>query len=143
MIKQRIVGAVCAVCVVASGFIFSQRSNLNLQETRPELQAVAQCAIKRTPIDFVVVDGGRSEAEHKINVANDKSWVKRSRHQDGAAIDFAAYVKGKVTYETKNYSPIAEAFYSCSRDLHIPIIWGGEWKVKDYMHIELDRRYYP
>ncbi len=142
-IGQRVIGVACAACVVVSGYVFSQRSILNLRETRPPLQAVAECAIRRSPVDFVIVDGGRTEAEHKINVANGKSWVKRSRHQDGAAIDFAAFVDRKITYDAKYYAPIANAFKVCSLELKVPIVWGGEWKVKDLMHIELDRRVYP
>lgn len=141
--RARAIGVVCTACVAASGYVFSQRSILNLDEVRPPLQQLAECAIRRTPIDFVVVDGGRTAAEHKINVANGKSWTKRSRHQDGAAIDFAAFVDKKVTYEPEYYGPIAEAFASCSYELKIPIVWGGEWKYKDMMHIELDRKVYP
>lgn len=141
--RTKAIGAACAVCVVASGYVFSVRSILNLQETRIEMQQVAECAIRRTPVDFVVVDGGRTEAEHKINVANGKSWTTRSRHQDGAAIDVAAWVDKRVTYEPAPYHQIAAAFKYCSAELGIPIIWGGDWKVRDLMHFELDRKYYP
>lgn len=141
--RTKAVGAICAVCVVASGYVFSQRSILNLQETRIEMQQVAECAIRRTPVDFVVVDGGRTEAEHRINVANGKSWTTRSRHQDGAAIDVAAWVDKRITYDPGPYIMIAAAFKVCSAELQIPIIWGGDWKVRDMMHFELDRRYYP
>lgn len=142
-IRNRAIAAALALCVSLSGYVYSQRSILNLQETRVEMQTVAECAIRITPIDFVIVDGGRTAAEHKINVANGKSWTTRSRHQDGAAIDFAAYVNKRITYEPQYYPPIAEAFNKCSRQLGIPIVWGGEWRVKDLMHIELDRKRYP
>lgn len=142
-IKNAAISAVCAVCVVASGFVYSQRSLLNLSEVDQHLQTVAECAIRHTPVDFVVIDGGRTAREHVVNVANGKSWVKRSRHQDGMAIDIAAWVNGQITYEPAPYYKIADAFYFCSETLNIPIVWGGEWKVKDLMHFELDRRRYP
>ena len=142
-LRTRAVGVACAVCVAASGYIFSQRSILNLDEVRPPLRAVAECAIRSTPVDFVVIDGGRTAAEHKINVAKGKSWTKRSRHQDGAAIDFAAMIDGKITYDPAPYHQVAAAFYDCSTRLNVPIVWGGMWKVRDLMHIELDRKAYP
>lgn len=142
-VPAKVISVACAACVVVSGYVFSQRSILNLSEVDPALYAVSECAIRRTTVDFVVVDGGRTAAEHKINVANGKSWTKRSRHQDGKAIDFAAFVNKKITYETKYYAPIADAFAACSLELNVPIVWGGEWKVQDLMHIELDRKRYP
>lgn len=142
-LKIKAAAAVCAVCVAASGYVFSKRSILNLSETRIEMQQLAECAIRVTPVDFVVIDGGRTEEEHKINVANGKSWTTRSRHQDGAAIDVAAWVDRKITYDPAPYYQIYEAFNFCSMKLNIPIVWGGNWKVRDLMHFELDRKYYP
>lgn len=135
--------AMLGMGAAASLFAFSERSRLNLNEVHPDLQAVSECAIKETPVDFAVIDGMRTEEEHLRNVAYGKSWTLRSRHQDGKAIDYAAVIGGKITFIPEYYIPIAAAFNLCSQKLHIPIIWGGEWKQKDYGHIELDRRKYP
>ena len=136
-IPNKVITVACAACVALSGYIFSQRSLDNLHEVKPELQRVAECALKHSSVDFVVVDGGRTEAEHKNNLANGRSWIKRSKHQDGKAIDVAAYVNGAVTYQTEPYYKIASSFKQCSKTLGTPIIWGGDWKVKDLMHFEL------
>lgn len=141
--KLKAIGAACAACVAVSGYIFSQRSINNLVETHIDLQRLSQCAINHSTVDFVVIDGGRTAQEHQKNVENGKSWIKRSRHQDGKAIDFAAYMSGAITYAPEPYYQIAGAYYRCGEQLNIPIIWGGEWKAKDLMHIELDRRFYP
>lgn len=141
--RTKALGVVCAACIAASGYVFSQRSAGNLAETHPDLQKLAACALPRSPSDFVIVDGLRSAAEHKENLAKGVSWIKRSRHQDGMAIDVAAYVNGKITYDHEPYYGIAGAFYFCGEKLDIPIISGGEWHVQDLMHIELDRRRYP
>lgn len=136
-LPAKVVTGICAVCVVASGYIFSDRSKLSLKDVDIRLQEVAQCALQHTTTDFVVVDGHRTAAEHKNNVAAGRSWIKRSKHQDGLAIDIAALNKGKVTYNPAKYYNIAEAFYYCSDSMGIPIIWGGEWRVQDLMHYEL------
>lgn len=130
-------GAICALCVAVSGYVFSERSKTNLSEVNPKLQAVATCALQHTPVDFVVIDGGRTPEEHKNNLAKGKSWIKRSKHQDGLAIDVAAYMNGKITYDPLPYYDIAKAFKFCSVQLDTPIIWGGDWRVKDLMHFEL------
>ena len=137
------IGVAAASSIAASGFVFSQRSVSNISETHPDLQRLTECALNKTTVDFVVVDGMRTDEEHQKNLTDGVSWIKRSRHQDGMAIDVAAYVDGKITYDHKPYYAIAGAFYMCSEDLDIPIVSGGEWRVKDLMHIELNKVVYP
>ncbi len=134
---------ITAAAAIVSPFLFSERSKVNLNEVHPDLRIVAECAIKETPIDFAVIDGMRTEEEQRRNMANGVSWTLRSRHLEGKAIDFAAYVNGRITFNEDYYPPIAEAFNKCSLKHRIPIIWGGGWKVRDWGHIELDRRAYP
>lgn len=138
-------GAALTAGVLAglSGYVFSQRSVNNIVETHPHLQELTQCALEKSKVDFVVIDGKRTLQEHLINVKNGRSWTKRSRHVDGLAIDFAAYVNGKITYDPQYYTFVAAAFYHCSDKKGYPIVWGGEWKAQDLMHIELDRGAYP
>lgn len=135
--KTKALAALLGGSIAVSGYVFSQRSLDNIKEVNPKLQALADCALKYSTVDFVVVDGMRTDAEHKANLAKGVSWIKRSKHQDGLAIDVAAYVNGSINFEPKYYYPIAGAFYLCSLELNTPIISGGEWHAKDYMHIEL------
>lgn len=141
---KKAIGTTVAAAVAAT-FAYSQRSITNLNEVQEPLRIVTICAREflEPPLGFIVVDGGRTLEEHKVNVANGKSWIKRSRHQDGAAIDFAATVAGKVTYDLQYYQPIVHAFKACATKHDIPIVSGYDWKVKDAMHIELDRKRYP
>jgi len=134
---------ILGVGAAASIFVFSERSRLNLDEVHPDLRAVAECAIRETTVDFAVIDGMRTEEEQRRNVSNGVSWTLRSRHLEGKAIDFAAFVGGKISFNPDYYVPVAQAFNTCSLKLGIPIIWGGAWKVRDWGHIELDRRKYP
>lgn len=133
------------LAIIAAVFAYSQRSITNLSEVQKPLQTVTVCAVQelKPPLGFIVVDGGRTLEEHKINVANGKSWITRSRHQDAAAIDVAATLNGKVTYEPMYYHKINDVFQECSLLHDVPLIWGGTWKKKDYMHWELDKRFYP
>lgn len=137
--------------MIAAVFAYSQRSINNLNEVREPLQIVTICAQQELvpPLGMIVVDGGRTAEEHKINVANGRSWIKRSRHQDGAAIDVAATMinpvshRPEVTYTALYYYTLNKAFQKCSLEHSVPLVWGGSWKVKDLMHWELDRKVYP
>ena len=51
----------------------------------------------------------------------------------------AAYKDGQISYDPQLYYGIVGAYYLCSEKLNIPIISGGEWRVKDLMHIELPK----
>ncbi len=62
----------------------------------------------------------------------------------GHAIDFAVLISGKVRWDWPLYGQVAEAFKRASKELNVPIIWGGDWKsLRDGPHIELQRQKYP
>ena len=139
--------AAAAAAVVGAGiyggFELSQRSLDTLHYVSPEMQEVTQCASKQPitlngkQVTFVVYHGLRSEEEQRTMLARGVSWVNRSRHQDGHAVDVMAVVDGKSTWEHPPYYEIARAFYKCGEKLGKPITWGGEWHVKDMVHFEL------
>lgn len=133
---QKATAVIGSIAILGSGFFFSQRSLDTLAPTSPRMQAVAHCAIKRSTVDFVVYHGLRSEEEQRTMLAKGVSWVNRSRHQDGKAIDVMAIVNGKGSWQPGPYNEIAKSFYSCGKDLRISVTWGGEWRVKDLVHFE-------
>ena len=128
--RTRAMGVVCAACIATSGYMFSVRSKTNLAEVDQRLTQLSECALNITPTDFVVVDGMRSAEEHAINLKKGVSWIKRSRHQDGCAIDVAAYKDGQISYDPQLYYGIVGAYYLCSEKLNIPIISGDrDWET--------------
>lgn len=137
-IRTRAIGIVCAACVAASGYVFGQRSNNTLELVSPRMQSVARCAIQYSAIDFIVYHGYRTDEEQRSMIARGVSWVNRSRHQDGKAIDVVALdAKKKAIWNNPTaYKLIADAFYYCGDQLGTPITWGGEWRVQDLVHFE-------
>ena len=131
-----------AVVIAASysGFNFGSRSISHLYEVCPPLIQVSECAIKETTVDFMIIDGMRTDAEHAANIAKGVSWVKRSLHQDGLAIDFVAIVNGEISWNPDHYLPVVDAYKKCGVKLDIPIVAGADWRAKDYGHIELKNR---
>lgn len=132
-----------AATIMASGYVFSERSRLNLQDVQPDLVKVAQRCLELSPVDFVVIDGMRTEEEQRQNIVNGVSWTLRSRHLTGKAIDVVAFVDKKISYKSDYYVQIAEACNKAALELNVPIVWGGEWKQRDWGHFELDRKVYP
>jgi len=151
-------------------FNLSSRSEQRLSEVHPDLQKVVRLAIRRSKIDFTVLEGLRSATRQKQLVAQGKSKTLDGRHITGHAVDLGAYVGGQVSWDWEHYYILAEAMRDAAVELGVPIVWGGVWDkrlnllhdtklaVADYVksrkavgrdafidgpHFELDRKEYP
>lgn len=123
---------------------FSKKSLEHLKDVHPDLQRLAHRALLLSPIDFGVIDGIRTVNEQKKLFESGATKTMNSRHLTGHAIDVAAFVDGKIRWDWPLYDAIAVAFKAASRELNIPIVWGGDWTTfKDGPHYELDRKFYP
>ena len=151
-------------------FNLSNRSEERLEGVHADLQKVVRLAIRRSKIDFTVLEGLRSATRQKQLVAQGKSKTLDGRHITGHAVDLGAYVGGQVSWDWEHYYTIAEAMRDAAVELGVPIVWGGVWDkrlnllhdtkkaVADYVqsrkavgrdafidgpHFELDRKEYP
>lgn len=123
-------------------FTFSQRSIKAMEGIRPELRQVADRAIELTTHDFVITQGLRTIEQQREYVSEGKSQTMNSRHLVGCAIDYVDYPE--FSYNMKLMTEISKAFKQASKELNIPIHWGGDWKgFVDSSHIELDPEVYP
>lgn len=125
-------------------FRLSQRSRDRLKGVHPDLVAVVEAAIQRTPVDFMVTEGLRTPARQAQLVRAGASRTLNSRHLTGHAVDVAAWVGGEVRWDWPLYPRIAEAFKAAAIATGAPLIWGGDWpRLRDGPHFELDRGAYP
>lgn len=124
-------------------FQFGHSSRNKLQGVDADLVKLCFRALELSPVDFGILHGLRTPAEQMKMVQKGASQTLHSKHITGRAIDFGVYVDGKyingdTPQEYKLYGQVASAFKEASRELKIPIIWGGDWKtLKDGGHIEL------
>ena len=124
-------------------FRFSVRSVRNSVGVHPDLQRVAILALRYTTVDFGISEGIRDIKTQKKYVKLGVSRTMRSRHLTGHAIDVYAWV-GQVRWEMPLYVEIAKAFRRASRELDVPITWGGSWRrFKDGPHFQLQWKAYP
>jgi len=125
-------------------FRFSARSRSRMQGVQPDLIRVAERAIVLTEVDFMITEGLRTPARQAELVKAGASRTLNSRHLTGHAIDVAAMIGSEVRWDWLLYPRIAKAFKQASKELAIPIIWGGDWpRLRDGPHFELDRKVYP
>lgn len=121
-------------------FKFSQRSLDKLHGVHPELIAVAVLALKLSTVDFGITCGLRTLEEQKALVAAGASKTLDSRHITGDAIDVAAWIGPKLSWDMTYYQQIAVAMKQAAEHLGVPIEWGGDWiTFKDGPHFQLVR----
>lgn len=119
-------------------FVLGSKSKTKLVGVHPDLLSVVEKAITITEVDFTVLEGVRTLERQKQLVAEGSSTTMRSRHLTGHAIDLAAWIDGKLSWDWKYYELIAAAMKSAAEELKIPIEWGGDWKsFKDGPHFQL------
>jgi peptidoglycan L-alanyl-D-glutamate endopeptidase CwlK len=116
-------------------FIFSKRSLDNLKGVNPKLTQVVYRALELTDIDFAVVDGLRTEKESAKNRDKGTSYIKRSKHEDGLAVDLTPIANGKAVEGKESdwpyFGQLSKWMFLAANELGVKIAWGGDWeKVK-------------
>lgn len=125
-------------------FKLSKKSEDKLKGVHPELVRVVRRAIELSSVDFGVTEGLRSKGRQLQLVSEGKSLTQNSRHLTGHAVDVVAYSGGSISWDWELYENINKAFQKASKELGVPIVWGGSWSsLRDGPHFELDRKAYP
>lgn len=123
---------------------FSKRSIDRMEGVHPDLVRVVKRALELSEVDFGVTEGLRTMAKQREYVAKGASQTLRSRHLTGHAIDLVAYIGAEVRWDWPLYHKIAAAMKAASKELKVPIEWGGDWtSFKDGPHFQLPWKQYP
>lgn len=100
------------------------------------MEFLARCVEAR--ICVFIVDTLRTPAEHAANLARGVSWVTRSKHLDGLAIDVCPYSQYQLNGPDKLQWSADDPVW-----LKLGVIgealgmrWGGRWKQRDMGHFE-------
>lgn len=116
----------------------SARSIDKLNGVHADMVKVVKRAIEITSVDFSVTEGLRSIERQKELVAKGASKTMKSRHITGHAIDVAAFIDGKISWDWKYYENIADAMKQAAKEVGVNIEWGGDWvSFKDGPHFQL------
>ena len=108
------------------------------------LTGIIHEAAIRCDIPFTVIEGLRTAARQAQLVKSGASKTSNSRHLTGHAVDVAAWIDGKISWNWPHYEVIARAIKQAGAELGVPVEWGGDWKsFKDGPHFQLPRSTYP
>ena len=132
----------------------SARSLNTMVGVHPDLVRVIKEAIANSPFDFMVTQGVRSAKYQNelyqqgrtvrgLKVTNADGYIKKSNHQIkvdgyGYAIDFVILNGKALDWDTEEkYEAVAKHILNTGHKLGVNLEWGGDWKFKDYPHIQL------
>lgn len=111
--------------------ILSNTSKQRLVGLHPHLIKVVNKLCEIHKGDFMVVEGRRTLERQKELVRKGASQTMNSRHITGHAVDLAPLVNGKISWDLKDYYPLAQSVWLASQATGIPIRWGGCWEELD------------
>lgn len=118
--------------------MLDQRSLNRLKGVDEDLVEIVLRASNSSSVPFIITEGIRTIQRQAELVARGASRTMASKHITGRAVDVAAVVDGKVSWDWKYYTQISVAFKEAAEELGVSLRWGGDWKTfKDGPHFEL------
>lgn len=124
--------------------VLDKLSEQRLKGVHPDLVNLVRHCATHTALPFRVGEGLRTLERQKQLVKAGASRTMRSRHLTGHAIDLIAMPGGKVSWAWPLYARLAEEMKASSREIGVPIEWGGDWQTfKDGCHWQLPWASYP
>lgn len=116
---------------------FGERSIENKLSCHPDLQAVLDEAIKY--YDFAIICGHRDEAEQNKAFWSKKSKVMWPNSKHNSTPSRAAdCVPSPIDWQDiSRFKEMAFHIKTAADKVNVKIQWGGDWKMKDYPHVEL------
>ncbi|HEV8033408.1 M15 family metallopeptidase [Yoonia sp.] len=124
---------------------YSKRSLTNLRGIHPDLRRVIDRALQESPLDFIVIEGLRTEDRQRQLVQSGASRTMNSRHLTGHAVDLLPIgPDGKAAFDWPLYHKLGPAVEAAATKEGVALTWGGRWtKFRDGPHFELKRDVYP
>lgn len=116
-----------------SNFKFSQRSENNLKGVNPDLVKVIRRTLEITSVDFIVIEGLRTQERQKQLVAEKKSQIMHSRHLTGHAVDI---IPVNTTWQIDEFKPLLSSVKQASDELGIKLRFGINWKNDPSLPVE-------
>ena len=74
-----------------------------------------------------MTEGLRTLSRQKQLVEKGASQTLKSKHLGGRAVDLAAYVGPRISWELAVYDDVAEAIRQAANELDVTIRWGAAW----------------
>lgn len=114
-----------------SDFKFGSVSEKNLATVKPQLQVFARELLRRSPVDFRVIEGLRSKERQRSLVNSGASQTMNSRHLTGDAIDLVAWSGGAPDWSWDKVFAIAAHAPAAAVAAGLKVRWGAAWHIAD------------
>lgn len=119
----------------------------NLAGVNPILVTVVGAAYgllesRGSSVLFKVTEGVRSAARQKQLFDAGASQTLNGRHMTGHAVDLAALINGKVSYDWPLYFTLAEAMQEAAYNHNVQLVWGGVWDKPMDAYIDCGEEHY-
>lgn len=108
-------------------FNLGGHSEHNLRGVHPDIPRVVRRAITLTTVDFAVIEGVRTKQRQEQLFAAKATRTLNSKHLTGDAVDLAAWVGGRHSWDWPLYYEIAHAMRRAAIEESVRIRWGGVW----------------
>lgn len=118
------------------GFKLSGRSLERLIGVDKQLVDVVKLAITLTDVDFGVSEGLRTIERQRELVARGASQTMKSKHLEGKAVDLAAYIGSRLSWEITLYDNIADAMRAAAEELGVKLRWGAAWHIDNIVEFD-------
>lgn len=131
-------------------FNFSTRSEKRLVGVHPDLVRVMRRAIEITSMDFLILEGLRTQKRQIWLYDNGATTTLNSRHLTGHAVDIAPWLDTdsdgdcEPSWHWSHYHVLASWIFKAADLEGVPVEWGGRWtSFPDGPHWQLPRSEYP
>jgi len=124
----------------------TERDMERLEGVHPDLMHLVRACAVSPPINFMVLEGVRTEEKQAEYVASGASQTMNSRHLTGHAVDLAPLdpSTNEVSWNWDYYYALEPHIKAMAAALDINVTWGGDWtSFKDGPHWELAWYNYP
>jgi peptidoglycan L-alanyl-D-glutamate endopeptidase CwlK len=123
---------------------YSSRSLKSLTGIHPDLRRVIDRALQESPLDFIVIEGLRTEHRQRQLVASGASQTMNSRHITGHAVDLLPIGPNGPAFDWPLYYKLGPAVKAAAKAEGVDVEWGGDWtSFKDGPHFQLSHEAYP
>ena len=121
-----------------------KRTADNLRDVHPELVRVFLNARQLTSgLRPIVTQGMRDLKTQRRMVKARASKTMNSRHLTGHAIDVAFIVGRTARWDWPLFHDFSDIMKAVAEECGVGITWGGDWKMRDGPHFQLNWDDYP
>lgn len=118
--------------------LFRPKDAAKVDRLHPDLARVIYRAA-REGLRFIVIQGERGEAEqtkaHKGGFSKAKFGQSPHNYSPALGVDIGPHdYPGKVP---ESYQRLKVGIMAAARMEGVDLVWGGDWKMRDYPHFEL------